>query len=68
MEHEGKYVGPFRVWADEEGPGIAMTRSLGDFTAKGIGLISVPEINHLDLKRGEDKFIVAGSDGKVIDI
>lgn len=22
--------GPYRVWADDEGPGIAMTRTLGD--------------------------------------
>jgi integrin-linked kinase-associated serine/threonine phosphatase 2C len=37
-------VGPYRVWQDDEGPGIAMTRSLGDLAAKKIGLISEPEI------------------------
>ena len=44
LVHDGVPVGPYRVWADDEGPGIAMTRSLGDLMAKKIGLISDPEI------------------------
>lgn len=28
--HDYQPVGPYRVWADDEGPGIAMTRTLGD--------------------------------------
>lgn len=39
-----------------------MTRTLGDLQAKKIGLISEPEIQHIELQRG-DKFIVIGSDG-----
>lgn len=62
LNYNGEFVGPYRVWADEEGPGIAMTRTLGDLQAKKIGLISVPEINHIELKPG-DKFIVIASDG-----
>lgn len=62
LNYNGEYVGPLRVWADEEGPGIAITRSLGDFQAKKIGIISEPEIDHLWLKT-RDKFIVIGSDG-----
>ena len=27
--YNGEHYGPYRVWADEEGPGIAMTRTLG---------------------------------------
>lgn len=42
LTHDGVQVGPPRVWADEEGPGIAMTRSLGDLEGKKIGLISDP--------------------------
>lgn len=42
--HDGVPVGPYRVWADDEGPGIAMTRTLGDLQAKKIGLISEPEV------------------------
>lgn len=62
LNFNGEYVGPFRVWADEEGPGIAMSRTLGDFQAKKIGLISIPEIDHLWLK-SRDKFVVLASDG-----
>lgn len=62
LNFNGEYVGPFRVWADEEGPGIAMSRTLGDFQAKKIGLISIPEIDHLWIKT-RDKFIVLASDG-----
>jgi len=60
--HDGVPVGPYRVWADDEGPGIAMTRTLGDLQAKKIGLISEPEIECLDLTP-HDNFIVIGSDG-----
>ena len=62
MFHRGEYTGPYRVWADEEGPGIAMTRSLGDFSGKKIGLIASPEIQHLEIKE-YDKFVVCASDG-----
>ena len=44
LVHDGIPVGPYRVWLDDEGPGIAMTRSLGDLSSKKIGLISEPEI------------------------
>ena len=50
LTHDGQQVGPPRVWADEEGPGIAITRSLGDLEAKRIGLISEPEIQNLLLE------------------
>ena len=60
--HEGLPVGPYRTWVDDEGPGIAITRSLGDLLAKKIGLISDPEVHHIELQKG-DKFIILGSDG-----
>ena len=42
-------VGPYRVWEDEEGPGIALTRTLGDFRANRIGVLSEPEIQYMEL-------------------
>ncbi|CAD8071410.1 unnamed protein product [Paramecium primaurelia] len=60
--HDGQPVGPYRIWADDEGPGIAMTRTLGDLQAKKIGLISEPEVQHIELTK-QDKFMVIGSDG-----
>lgn len=62
LSYNGQPAGPYRVWADDEGPGIAMTRTLGDIQAKQIGLISEPEIKHIELKPG-DRFIVVASDG-----
>jgi integrin-linked kinase-associated serine/threonine phosphatase 2C len=62
LKNNGEFVGPYRVWADEEGPGIAMSRTLGDLQGKKIGLISEPELSHIELKPG-DKFIVIASDG-----
>eukprot|EP00827_Trimyema_finlayi_P001396 TRINITY_DN1537_c0_g1_i1.p1 TRINITY_DN1537_c0_g1~~TRINITY_DN1537_c0_g1_i1.p1 ORF type:complete len:317 (-),score=109.54 TRINITY_DN1537_c0_g1_i1:10-960(-) len=62
LVHDGQPIGPYRVWADEEGPGIAMTRTLGDLQAKKIGIKSDPEIQTLKLEK-TDHFIIIGSDG-----
>ena len=36
---DGKYIGPLRVWMKNENiPGLAMTRSIGDFVAQSIGV------------------------------
>jgi len=47
---------------DEDKPGLAMTRSLGDIIAKKIGVISEPDIFEYEIKQN-DKFIVIASDG-----
>jgi len=60
---DDKEVGPLRVWKnEEEGPGIAITRSLGDCLAHTIGVSCDPEITFRFREPG-DKFIVLGSDG-----
>ena len=61
-KYHGVDVGPFRVWGNEEGPGIAVSRSLGDLRAKEIGVICDPEIEKVKLEEG-DKYVVIGSDG-----
>ena len=39
----GQYLGPARVWVKSgEYPGLAMSRSLGDFMAKSVGCIATP--------------------------
>ena len=51
VEKINKKIGPLRVWLKEEDkPGLAMTRSIGDHIAKDIGVISTPEVHfeHLD--------------------
>lgn len=55
--------GPLRIWVKgKEYPGLAMSRSLGDFVAKEIGVISEPEIK--EFEKDEDTLgIVIASDG-----
>ena len=62
-DEDGQPYGPTRVWVkNQDFPGIAMSRSLGDSVANSIGVISVPEITERDLATS-DKFIIMGSDG-----
>ena len=62
-EEDGEKSGPFRVWKKgEDYPGIAMSRSIGDFIASKLGVI--PEPKFIEEKIDKDtKFIVVASDG-----
>lgn len=56
-------IGPLRVWLkDQQYPGLAMSRSLGDQVAHSVGVISIPEIQQFILEE-DDKFLVIASDG-----
>lgn len=60
----GRSVGPYRVWSkDGQGPGLAMSRSLGDKLGKSCGVISVPIFQDRALEAGKDQYIVMASDG-----
>lgn len=60
----GRNVGPYRVWnKDGTGPGLAMSRSLGDKVAKACGVISLPLYLDRALTIGKDQYIVVASDG-----
>ncbi|KGN54420.1 probable protein phosphatase 2C 65 isoform X2 [Cucumis sativus] len=53
----------FRVWVpDGDYPGLAMSRSVGDFCLKDYGLISTPQVSYRKLTR-KDEFIVLATDG-----
>ncbi|KAL0544833.1 hypothetical protein IC582_019960 [Cucumis melo] len=53
----------YRVWVpDGNYPGLAMSRSLGDFCLKDYGLISTPQVSYRKLTR-KDEFIVLATDG-----
>ena len=44
-DEDGEEMGPYRVWLKEKNiPGLAMTRSFGDYVASTVGVISEPEI------------------------
>ena len=56
--------GPYRVWVKNENyPGLAMSRSIGDTIAENIGVISLPEINVYKRSDVKAKAIVIASDG-----
>lgn len=63
-EEHTKEIGPYRVWfiEDSKGPGLAMSRSLGDTYAKEIGVIAEPDVFEYCLNQS-DKFIIIASDG-----
>ena len=62
-EEDGQKSGPYRIWKKGEVyPGIAMSRSVGDFIATSLGV--VPEAKFIEEKIDQDcKFIVVASDG-----
>ena len=62
-EEDGEKSGPYRIWKKGEiYPGIAMSRSVGDFFATELGVI--PEAKFIEEKIDDDcKFIVVASDG-----
>lgn len=43
-------------------PGLAMSRSLGDYVAQSVGVSPEPEFNIYDISP-DDRFIVIASDG-----
>ncbi|CAJ1972750.1 unnamed protein product [Sphenostylis stenocarpa] len=53
-----------RVWMPNNGssPGLAMSRSFGDFLLKDYGVIAIPEISYHPLT-SSDQFIVLATDG-----
>ena len=59
----GNKVGPNRVWkAGENYPGLAMSRSLGDFKAKECGVIPSPQIIEHTINKNS-KYAIICSDG-----
>ena len=59
----GVEMGPARVWlADMDLPGLAMSRSLGDYVAQSVGVIPVPEVNIYNININ-DRFVIIASDG-----
>lgn len=59
----GIKTGPFRVWLKNQNyPGLAMSRSIGDLVAGSVGVICEPEIYECEINE-RNKFIVIASDG-----
>eukprot|EP01017_Pseudomicrothorax_dubius_P044902 TRINITY_DN765_c0_g2_i2.p1 TRINITY_DN765_c0_g2~~TRINITY_DN765_c0_g2_i2.p1 ORF type:complete len:634 (-),score=113.15 TRINITY_DN765_c0_g2_i2:305-2206(-) len=62
-DSRGNTIGPPRVWLlNEDKPGLAMTRSLGDKVASSVGVSWVPEIIEHRIT-SQDKFLILATDG-----
>ena len=62
-DEDGQPLGPSRVWLrNQDLPGLAMTRSMGDTIAASVGVTCVPEVADFTLTK-DDKFLICGSDG-----
>ena len=63
-DETGADMGPYRVCERTSmAPGLAMSRSLGDNSGKGIGIIATPTTNEYELQKGKDAFCIIASDG-----
>ena len=62
-DFDGNNIGPARVFkADSSFPGLAMSRSLGDFEAKACGVIPNPQIIEYDIQ-SNTRYLLVCSDG-----
>ena len=63
IEENGEEVGPYRVWLkNEDYPGLAMSRSIGDLIATTVGVIPDPEIIEYELNE-KSLYMIMCSDG-----
>ncbi len=54
MDEDGEQMGPYRIWIQEKNiPGLAMTRSFGDYVASTVGVISEPEVTYCEVAKGK---------------
>ena len=59
----GEGIGPYRVWdGDNDYPGLAMSRSIGDLAAKKVGVIPNPKIMEYIIDY-YSKYLIICSDG-----
>ena len=64
IDEQGRKIGPYRVWKpNTNGPGIAMSRSIGDTIGSDLGVISEPVLTDYTVNWDADLFMVAASDG-----
>ena len=57
-------MGPYRVWfKNEDYPGLAMSRSIGDRLAHRVGVSDIPEIKEFNIQEVSPYAVVLASDG-----
>lgn len=57
-------VGPPRVWLGQANlPGLAMSRSIGDFVVHTAGVVSTPDITEMEIDCDSDCMLIVATDG-----
>jgi len=57
-------VGPPRVWLGQANvPGLAMSRSIGDFVVHTAGVVSTPDLSEVELDNDCDCMLIVATDG-----
>ncbi len=51
------------MFKDKKYPGLSITRSLGDFEAESLGILSIPDIKEFDIDEEKAKIIIIGTNG-----
>jgi len=63
-DEKGNKIGPYRVWKpNTNGPGLAMSRSIGDTQGTDLGVISDPVLTEYRMNWEADLFMICASDG-----
>ena len=63
QNEDGTFEGPLRIFQkNEEGPGLAMSRSFGDSEGEKLGIIAEPDVKEYLIKK-EDKALIIATDG-----
>jgi len=60
---DGKFVSHRVFLRDEDIPGLAMSRSLGDCIVKAVGVIATPVVEEYEVDYSAQPFLFLGSDG-----
>ena len=54
--------GPARIWFNANGPGLAMSRSIGDHACRRFGVVATPDVTCFELTE-DDKVLILATDG-----
>lgn len=64
IRYDDGSIGPARVWLSNMNlPGLAMSRSLGDFVVHTAGVISTPDFCTYQIQPDEDMYLIVATDG-----
>ncbi|CAG9333062.1 unnamed protein product [Blepharisma stoltei] len=63
-DKNGQKIGPYRIWEmNNDEPGLAMSRCIGDKIGEKLGVISKPICYSMPYNKGSDCFAIIASDG-----